>query len=160
MIDIRPIVYVLGRILVVLAILMLAPAVIDWRAGLHNGIEFVESAIITGGVGLMLSLATANALGQAMSARQAYLMTAVIWFGVPLFGGLPFMLGEPHLSFTDGHYHHWVDRDRRAGYPATRHEPVARDAEFVWRLGDCLCCHDLPAHPARRRDAIFPHRRF
>lgn len=104
MIDIRPIVYVLGRILVVLAILMLAPAVIDWRAGLHNGIEFVESAIITGGVGLMLSLATANALGQAMSARQAYLMTAVIWFGVPLFGGLPFMLGEPHLSFTDAYF--------------------------------------------------------
>lgn len=104
MIDLRPIVYVLGRVLIVLAILMLAPAVIDWRAGLHNGIDFIEAAIVTGGVGLLLSIATANALGKTLSVRQAYLMTAAIWVLVPMFGALPFILGEPHLTFTDAYF--------------------------------------------------------
>ena len=63
MIDLRPIVYVLGRILIVLAILMLAPAIIDHRAGLANGMDFLESAIITGAIGALLALATANAVG-------------------------------------------------------------------------------------------------
>ncbi|MCF8510325.1 MAG: TrkH family potassium uptake protein [Rhodobacteraceae bacterium] len=104
MIDLRPIFYVVGRVLVVLAILMLAPAIIDARVGLHNGADFMQAAIVTGAVGLMLSLATSNALGLGLSARQAYLMTAAIWGFVPLFGALPFMLGEPHLSFTDAYF--------------------------------------------------------
>ena len=104
MIDLRPIFYIVGRILIVLAILMLAPAVLDWRAGLHNGADFLEAAIITGAVGLLVSVATANALGTGLSARQAYLMTAAIWTFVPMFGALPFMMGEPYLSFTDAYF--------------------------------------------------------
>jgi trk system potassium uptake protein len=104
MIDLRPIVYVVGRILIVLAILMLAPAVIDWRAGLHNGADFLQAAILTGSAGVLLSVATANALSLGLNARQAYLMTAAIWGFVPMFGALPFILGEPHLSFTDAYF--------------------------------------------------------
>lgn len=104
MIDLRPIFYVVGRILVVLAILMLAPAFIDWRAGLENGADFLESAIITGAVGILLSVATSNGLAGGLNARQAYLMTAMIWGFVPLFGALPFMLGAPGLSFTHAYF--------------------------------------------------------
>ena len=104
MIDLRPIVYVVGRILIVLAILMLAPAIIDYRAGLANGSDFFQSAILTGGLGMLLSLATTNGLGQGLSLRQAYLLTVSIWGLIPVFGGLPFMLGEPHLSFTDAYF--------------------------------------------------------
>lgn len=104
MIDLRPVFYVVGRVLVVLAILMLAPAAIDARAGLHNGMDFLQSAIITGAVGLMLSVATSNALEGGLNARQAYLMTAAIWGFVPLFGALPFMLGEPHLPLIDAYF--------------------------------------------------------
>ncbi len=104
MIDLRPIVYVLGRILIVLAILMLAPAVIDHRAGLANGLDFLESAIITGAIGGLLALATANAVGGGLTLRQAYLLTVVIWTVLPVFGGLPLMLGEPHLTFTQAYF--------------------------------------------------------
>ncbi len=104
MIDLRPIVYVVGRILIVLAILMLAPAIIDHRAGLANGRDFLQCAILTGSLGALLSVATANALGKGLNARQAYLMTVAIWGFVPLFGALPFMLGEPHLSLTDAYF--------------------------------------------------------
>jgi trk system potassium uptake protein len=104
MIDIRPVAYVIGRILIVLAILMVAPGIIDWRAGDPNGIAFVQCAAITGVVGGALALATANGLGPSMDVRQAYLLTAGIWLLVPAFGALPFMLGAPGLSFQHAYF--------------------------------------------------------
>ena len=104
MTDIRPIVYVLGRILIVLAILMLGPAIIDLRAGLQNGMDLLQSAFVTGAVGGLLAIATANAVGQGLTVRQAYLLTVTIWTVLPVFGGLPFMLGAPHLTFTHAYF--------------------------------------------------------
>ncbi len=104
MIDFRPVAYVIGRILVVLAILMLAPAIIDWRAGLENGFAFLASAALTGVVGTALTLSTGNALGKALDTRQAYLLTAAIWFLVPFFGALPFYIGAPGLTFLNAYF--------------------------------------------------------
>ncbi len=104
MIDFRPIVYVVSRILIVLAILMLVPAIIDMRAGRSNSNDFLQSAVITGGIGVLVSLATLNGLGRGLDARQAYLLTLSIWIVVPFFGALPLILGEPHLNFTDGYF--------------------------------------------------------
>jgi trk system potassium uptake protein TrkH len=104
MMDIRPIAYLIDRMLVVLAILMLAPATIDLRAGLSNGRDFLESAVITGGVGALIALSTVNALGRGLDIRQAYLLTAVIWLGLPIFAALPFVLGAPGLSLTDAYF--------------------------------------------------------
>ncbi len=104
MVDFRPVAYVVGRILIVLAILMLAPAVIDWRAGLENGAAFAASAAITGVIGGALTLSTANALGKSLDTRQAYLLTACIWGLVPFFGALPFTLGAPGLSLQNAYF--------------------------------------------------------
>lgn len=104
MIDLRPIVFVVGRVLVVVAILMLAPAMVDYLAGLANGRDFLQAAVITGGIGLSLSLATKNGLGQGLNARQAYLLTVVIWSVVPMFAALPLMFGEPHLGLIDAYF--------------------------------------------------------
>jgi len=104
MIDLRPILYILGRILFVLAILMLAPAIIDHRAGLDNGADFLEAAVITGSIGGLVALATLNGLGRGFDARQAYLLTVAIWVVVPLFGALPLMLGAPGLGLTDAYF--------------------------------------------------------
>jgi trk system potassium uptake protein TrkH len=83
---------------------MLAPALIDWRAGLENGTAFLASASITGVVGGALTLSTANALGRALDTRQAYLLTAGIWFAVPFFGALPFHIGAPGLDLNDAYF--------------------------------------------------------
>jgi trk system potassium uptake protein len=104
MVDLRPVAYVIGRILIVLAILMLAPAIIDWRAGLANGHDFLASAVLTGVVGGALTLSTANALGQALDTRQAYLLTAGIWLLVPFFGAIPFYIGAPGLSLNNAYF--------------------------------------------------------
>ncbi|MGB3247561.1 MAG: potassium transporter TrkG, partial [Tabrizicola sp.] len=104
MVDFRPVAYVIGRILIVLAILMLAPAIIDWRAGLENGYDFLASAALTGVVGGGLTLSTGNALGKPLETRQAYLLTAGIWFLVPLFAALPFWIGAPGLSLNNAYF--------------------------------------------------------
>ena len=104
MIDLRPVAYVIGRILIVLAILMLAPAIVDWRAGLENGHDFLASSVLTGVAGAALTLSTGNALGQALDTRQAYLLTAGIWFLVPFFGALPFYIGAPGLSLNQAYF--------------------------------------------------------
>ncbi len=104
MVDFRPIAYVFGRILIVLAILMLAPAILDWTAGDENAEAFLFSALVAGGIGGAIAMATSNGMGGAFDVRQAYLLTAVIWFGVPAFGALPFMLGAPGLHFTEAYF--------------------------------------------------------
>lgn len=104
MVDFRPIAYVFGRILIVLAILMLGPAAIDWSAGDENAPAFLFSAGVTGGIGGLIALATLNGLRGSFDIRQAYLLTAVIWFGLPIFAALPFMLGVPHLQFTEAYF--------------------------------------------------------
>ncbi len=104
MVDFRPVAYVIGRILIVLAILMLAPAIIDWRAGLDNGYDFLASAALTGVTGAALTLSTGNSLGRALDTRQAYLLTAGIWFLVPFFGALPFWIGAPGLSLQYAYF--------------------------------------------------------
>jgi trk system potassium uptake protein len=104
MIDVRPIAYVIGRILIVFAILMLAPAVIDYRAGSENGLDFLQCAILTGSIGALLALATQNALGQGLNTRQAYVLTVAIWSVVPMFAALPFYFGAPGLNLTNAYF--------------------------------------------------------
>lgn len=100
MIDLRPVAYVIGRILIVLAILMVAPAILDWRAGDPNGYDIARAALITGFAGAAVTLATGNALGQALDVRQAYILTASIWTITPAFAALPFVTGAPGLSWS------------------------------------------------------------
>lgn len=104
MLDVRPVVYVIGRILIVLAILMLAPAIIDYREHSPNGQSFLKSALITGGIGGLLVLTTRNALRSNISVRQAYILTTGIWTVVPMFGALPFYTGAPGLSVADAYF--------------------------------------------------------
>jgi trk system potassium uptake protein len=104
MVDIRPVIYVIGRILIALGILMLAPAIVDLRAGLENGKSFLACVAITGFAGVVMALATSNVRVAALDARQAYLLTAGIWVVVPGFGALPYFLGAPGLSYPHAYF--------------------------------------------------------
>lgn len=105
MIDLRPIFFVLGRILLALAALMLLPALLDMRTGNpENARAFLQSAVMTGALGLLISLATANSLASGLNSRQAYLLTAAIWGIMPVFGALPMMMGAPYLTLTDAYF--------------------------------------------------------
>ncbi|MCC7321991.1 MAG: TrkH family potassium uptake protein [Rubellimicrobium sp.] len=102
--DLRPLVNVVGRIVVVLGLLMLLPAAVDWGAGHGNAGAFLFSALVTAITGLLMALATRGTGGEGLSLRQAYFLTFLIWTILPLFGSLPFMLGEPGLSMVDAYF--------------------------------------------------------
>jgi trk system potassium uptake protein len=104
LIDLRPIAFVIGRILTVLAALMLIPALIDGLAGSGNAGAFLQAALYTGLAGILTAVSTRNALGRGLEVRQAYLLTVAIWGLVPLFGALPFVIGAPGLSLTDAYF--------------------------------------------------------
>jgi trk system potassium uptake protein TrkH len=104
MVDPRPIAYVIGSLLIFLASMMLLPALLDLVAGLDNANDFFESALITGGVGLALLVTTSNADLSRLNNRQAYVLTVLVWAGLPLFACLPFSLGAPGLGFNDAYF--------------------------------------------------------
>ena len=104
MIDLRPIAYITGRMLIVLAILMLVPALVDLRLGEDNGNDILEPAFFTGAVGALVSIAAHNAIGVPLNGRQAYLLTVVIWVVIPFFAALPLITGAPYLSLTDAYF--------------------------------------------------------
>lgn len=99
--DLRPLVNVTSRTLLVLGALMLVPALVDQAAGDANASAFFTSAAITLVAGFLMVLATRGTDDDGLSVRQAYLLTLLIWVVLPLFGALPFMLGAPDLPFVD-----------------------------------------------------------
>lgn len=56
--------------------------------------------MLAGGI---VALATAQA-DRSLSLHQVFLLTAMLWLVVPVAGALPFVLGAPHVSFTDAYF--------------------------------------------------------
>lgn len=103
MLDPRPVLHVLGLMLVVLAALMLIPGAVDAVAGNGNGGSFAAAALITAAAGVMLALTTATET-RHFDTRSAYLLTTLAWTLLPAFAALPFALGAPGLGVTDAYF--------------------------------------------------------
>ena len=60
---------------------------------------FLVAGVITAGSGLGLDQITGPKSGAAVSPRESFLVVALIWLLIPVFGALPFLLGDvPQLS--------------------------------------------------------------
>lgn len=101
MIDLRPVGYVIGLLLAALGAMMVFPLLLDLAAGDRNWMAFLEAAIVTALVGLLLTLACANGRGTGLTIRQSFVLTTVTWVALPGFGALPFIFGAPDASFTN-----------------------------------------------------------
>ena len=99
MIDLRPVAHPIGKILTAIGGMMLAPMVVDWWHGDPHWMVFLQSAVITMAAGVFVAVATAGRYDH-LSLHQAFLLTSGIWLVLPLFGALPFMLGELR-AFTE-----------------------------------------------------------
>tara|TARA_B110000977_G_scaffold199107_2_gene285522 strand:- start:3685 stop:5073 length:1389 start_codon:yes stop_codon:yes gene_type:complete len=83
---------------------MFAPLLADFNAGNGHWPVFLESAVITILVGGLVALACQNGVSQGLSIRQTFLLTTLVWLALPLFGSLPFLLGDAELNFTDAFF--------------------------------------------------------
>ncbi len=100
MIEIRPVVHVLGWLSILVGLFMAIPAAVDLAAGSPDWIPFAESACFAAGLGLILSLATwTRGSALKLDLRQAFLATILGWILVAGLGALPMLsLG---VGFTD-----------------------------------------------------------
>lgn len=104
MIDLRPVGYVIGLLVAVLGLAMLVPASIDYAHGDENWEHFLEASILTTLVGGLMAMASQNRLGAMISLQQSFVLTSGVWLALPAFGALPFIIGAPHVSFTDAYF--------------------------------------------------------
>ncbi|OCX62818.1 potassium transporter TrkH [Thioclava sp. SK-1] len=104
MLDLRPVGYIIGLLTTALGVAMLLPAAIDYLAGDDHWLAFTESAIICATIGALMALAARDSVRSTLSLRQSFVLTSFVWLALPAFGSLPFMIGEPHLSFTDAYF--------------------------------------------------------
>jgi trk system potassium uptake protein TrkH len=100
-VDLRPVLFVLGILLATLAAAMLVPAVVEAAHGGPDWGVFVLSAGVTLFVGIGLFLANRTARASVLSLRQAFLLTTLTWLVIAVFASLPFMLSQLQLDFTD-----------------------------------------------------------
>ena len=104
MLDLRPVGYVIGLLIAVLGATMLIPMGIDLAVGSSDWLVFLQSAVITMLVGGSVALATANGVGQGLTIQQTFILTTGVWVALPLFGALPFVLGEVDARGVDAFF--------------------------------------------------------
>lgn len=104
MFDIRPVGYVIGLLVVALGATMLAPMLADISAENDHWPVFLESAVITVLIGGLISISCQNSVSSGLTIRQTFLLTTLVWFALPLFGALPFVIGHAELTFTDAFF--------------------------------------------------------
>ena len=104
MFDLRPVGYVIGLLVSALGVTMLAPLIADLAAGNGHWHVFLESAVITVLCGVFIALSCANGVSSGLNIRQTFMLTTLVWFTLPLFGSLPFMIGATEAIFTDAFF--------------------------------------------------------
>ena len=103
MIDFRPVLFIVGILLSVLALAMCIPAVVDLSVGSPDWQVFGTSAGLTLFVGVALIL-TNRTSDIRITPRQAFAMTTLSWIALTLFAALPLKFSELNLSFTDAFF--------------------------------------------------------
>lgn len=132
MLDIRPVLYVVGLLLLVLAVAMAVPVGISLSDGDGDWVIFTLSAAVTVFFALAMILSCGGPRYRH-NLRHVFLLTSVTWFVVPLFAALPLSFGSPQLSYVDGLF------EAMSGLTTTGSSVMVADLEaqtgavLIWR---------------------------
>jgi trk system potassium uptake protein TrkH len=101
MIDMRPVGYVIGILVVFLGLTMLAPLAVDFGQGNGHWPVFATSAAITIISGGFLALASSNGTHLGLDVQKTFLLTTLVWVALSVFASLPFILGYTNANLVD-----------------------------------------------------------
>jgi len=106
------VVALVGRMVVLFALLMLVP--LGFALAEHDPAEhaFIVSTLATAGAGVLMSL-TARRFRRELQLRDGFLLVGLTWLVLPAFGALPLRLAIPGLSVTDAYF------EAMSGFTAT-----------------------------------------
>lgn len=102
MIKVRPILFVLGLLLCILAAAMVLPAIIDVADNNSGWQVFVASALLTFFIGGLLVVAAYEDKAVQLGIKEGFLLTTLCWLTLTAFSAVPFVgLG---LTYTDAFF--------------------------------------------------------
>ncbi|MDE2453874.1 MAG: TrkH family potassium uptake protein [Burkholderiales bacterium] len=106
------VVALVGRMVVLFALLMLVP--LAFAFGGHDAAQpaFVDALLVTLGCGLAMSLLTRR-FRRELQPRDGFVLVGMTWALLPAFGALPLVLAVPGLSLTDAYF------EAMSGFTAT-----------------------------------------
>ncbi len=87
-----------------LGLTMIVPLLVELAYGNAEWGVFLEAGVVTTVAGVSMALACANGKSEGLSIQQMFLLTTLIWLILPIFGGIPFMLGATEAGFTDAFF--------------------------------------------------------
>ena len=92
----------IGVLLVILGAFMLVPFFLQFLYNEENN-TFLSSAGITVFIGILLILTNLEE-NKKLNLQQAFLLTAISWLSIAVFGSIPFLLSNLNLSFVDSFF--------------------------------------------------------
>ncbi len=101
--NLRPVLYINGIFLCILALGMAFPMLADLFMGSSDWKVFFLSMVVTLFFGGALILSNAGCTSR-FSIRQAFLLITLSWVSIAVFGALPLHFSELDLSFTDAFF--------------------------------------------------------
>jgi len=102
--DIRPILFVVGILLVALGLMMTPPAAVDYLFHDFDWHVFLTASAVTTFIGLTLILSCRPAEMTGLSVRQTFILTTLTWIVLPAFAALPFAFSQLPITFTDSFF--------------------------------------------------------
>ncbi len=103
MIELRPIIFFLGVLLVALAAAMLVPAAVDAAEGHLDWQAFLGASGVSLFVGVSCVLTTRGGW-KTLTVRQSFVLTAVSWAVLTAFAALPFRFSELELNYANAFF--------------------------------------------------------
>jgi trk system potassium uptake protein TrkH len=103
MLNLKPVLLVIGTLLSLLAVAMVIPAAADLFAGNQEWVSFFISAFLCAFVGITIVLTNQGEF-KNINLRQAFILTTGTWIMVAVFGALPFWFSSLNLSYTDSFF--------------------------------------------------------
>ena len=104
MVDLRPVGYVVGLMVMALGLAMILPLLVDIAEARGHWSVFAQCSILTVLVGGLVALTCKNGVKAGLTIQQTFLLTTGVWVILPLFGALPFILGDTDLRFVDAFF--------------------------------------------------------
>lgn len=101
--DLRPVLFVVGLMIVGLGIAMFIPMLVDIGYGNEGWQVFGLSGMLSSCFGLILAVAN-YAPKNHMRARGAFILTTSSWVILALIGAIPFMFQDHNMSLTDAYF--------------------------------------------------------
>lgn len=132
MFDLRPVFFVTGVLLSVLAVAMGLPAVVDAVHDDPDWLVFTAAAGVTLFLGLALALANRQGDRAEFSVRQIFLLTIAGWLAASLAAAMPFAFSRLHLTPVNALFEA-VSGLTTTGATVIRHLDVAPPGILLWR---------------------------